>query len=102
MFKKLSIVALLLALANCNFTNNRSGPGVVYTSTKDALFVDNNVKPLKKGEACSTSVLSLASTGDSSVEAAKADAGITKIATMNVESFNVLIFGKACTVVRGE
>lgn len=91
-------------LASCGFTNNKSGPGFLYTDTVDAISFDNSVsKPNKVGRACSTRVLSLLASGDASIESAKRNGYITKIASADTEYFNILgLYGKACTVVRGE
>lgn len=100
---KIFIVSILFVLSSCGATNNKSGPGILFTSTKDPVFFDNSVKPIKKGESCSTRALVLVAVGDSSINAAKNEGSITKVASADTEYFNILgIFGKACTVVRGE
>lgn len=101
--KLLTILASLILVTSCSGNANRSGPGLIYTGTTDAIAFDNAIKPSRKGEACSTKVLSLVTFGDASVEAAKKDADIKKIATADTKYFNILgVYGTACTVVRGE
>ncbi len=100
---KLLIVAVLLSVTSCAANNNKSGPGVLFTSTKDPVFFDNSVKPIKKGESCSTRALAFVAVGDASMNAAKNDGNITKVASADTEYLNILgIFGRACTVVKGE
>ncbi len=41
MIKKISIISLLLALTNCGYNFNKSGPGLLFTSTTDPVFFDN-------------------------------------------------------------
>lgn len=95
---------LCLSITGCFGTNfNKSGPGILFTSTVDPVFYDNNVKQNKTGSACSVRVLALASTGDASINAAKNSAGIKKVASADTEYLNILgLFGKACTKVTGE
>ena len=103
MIKKLIILSSVLVMTSCVTTLNRSGAGLIMTQTRDVMFVDNNVKPLKKGEACSHRVLAIVAFGDASMEAAKDNARISKIAIADTDYFNILgIYGKACTVVKGE
>ncbi len=103
MKNKFFVSFALLFFTNCVPNFNKSGPGFIFTSTTDPVFFDNNVKAIKKGESCSVRALALVATGDASIKAAKANGDISKVATADTEYFNVLgIFGKACTVVRGE
>ncbi len=56
----------------------------------------------KEGRACMESILGLVATGDSSVETAKQNGGITRVTSVDYEVENVLgVIGKYCTVVRG-
>lgn len=103
MIKKILLVSALLVLANCTGNANKAGMGILYTETTDPLFVDNNVRASKKGESCSERVLAIVAFGDASIDAAKHNGGITKVAIANTEYYNILgVYGKACTVVRGE
>ena len=103
MIKKIFLVSILLFLANCGATGNKSGAGILYTETIDPIFIDNNVKPTKKGRACSERFLAFFAFGDASFAAAKMNAQITKVATADTEYFNILgVYGEACTIVRGE
>jgi hypothetical protein len=57
----------------------------------------------KSGEACSTSILGIVATGDSSLVAAAKAGGITKIGTVDFAYTRILgIYGQVCTQVTGE
>jgi len=101
---KLVILALVAAgLTGCATGATRNGVGLVFTDVKDTVVATTNTGTSKKGESCATNVLSIASTGDMSVETAKKSAGITKVATVDYSQFSVLgIFAKTCMIVTGE
>ncbi|WP_061206973.1 adhesin Lsa14 [Leptospira santarosai] len=65
--------------------------------------IGDNAEKTVTGKACSKSILWLVSFGDSSIEAAKADAKITKAVSIEYEQTAALgyIFHKFCTVVTG-
>ena len=104
MKKILILVAAVMLTISCGYTLNKSGPGLLYPDTVDAISFDNSVsKPSKVGRACSTRVLALVASGDASIESAKRNGYVTKISSADTEYFNILgVYGKACTVVRGE
>lgn len=78
-----------------------------YKSTT-SYSIDNKVnpKPLKTGAACVTNVLMLIATGDSSVETARRNGDITKVAFVDTSYNSFWIYlpfiQKGCTVVKGE
>lgn len=77
--------------------------GFLYTGTKTGLENNNGVAASKTGQACMSSVLGLVAWGDGSIESAKADGNITKVATINYATNNILgIYGQYCTVATGE
>ena len=59
--------------------------------------------PLKQGRACSQSLLFLVATGDSSIETAKKDGSITKIAFIEheIRAFIFSLYHEHCTIVHG-
>ncbi|EMP08112.1 TRL-like family protein [Leptospira interrogans] len=64
----------------------------------------DNAENTSIGKACSKNILWLVSFGDSSIEAAKADGKITKVASIEYEQLGVFygaIYHKFCTVVTG-
>ena len=92
----------LLVLASCNDISTNSGRGAIFTEVKEPVAFSNGVSSTKTGEACQESYFGLVSTGDSSIETAKQNGNITKVASINLEKKNVLVYGRTCTVVKGE
>lgn len=57
----------------------------------------------KQGEACAEGILGLAAWGDASIDAAKKQAGITDVHTIEHARSNVLfVYYTGCTIVTGE
>lgn len=76
--------------------------GVIYNQTTTGLSTNNGIKPTKEGSTCSYSILSLIAFGDATVNRAKTDAGITKVASVDNSAFNILgVYGRYCTIVKG-
>lgn len=107
MKKILLPLALIALLTSCAQTSNGVYSGI-YTSWTDRdpiSRVDNSVVATKTGKACVTNVLSIVVTGDSSIEAAKKDGGISKVSYVDrtYEGFWLYIpfFQKGCTIVKG-
>jgi len=68
----------------------------------DMSFVDNSVKPLKKGTATATGVICFVE-GDASLKAAMENGNITKVHHVDYKVKNILgIFGSTTTIVYGE
>ncbi|MBK8175407.1 MAG: hypothetical protein IPK66_09170 [Rhodospirillales bacterium] len=62
-----------------------------------------DVGSMKKGEAMCTSILALVAQGDCSIEAAKAQGGIKRVAYVDRKVENILgIYGKYTTIVYGD
>jgi hypothetical protein len=101
MNKLLALTAVLgLGLVGCA---SYSPMGLAYTGGTTGLSVDNNVKPVKTGEACVKSFFGLFTFGDGSIAQAKADGEITKVATVDYDVTNYLgAYGQYCTIVKGE
>lgn len=76
--------------------------GWVYANAKFGNEVENGVAATKTGKACAQSYLTMIGVGDASVEAAKANGGITQVAHVDHSAKNILgIFGEFCTIVKG-
>ncbi len=76
--------------------------GWVYTDAKYDGDVENGPAATKTGKACAQSYLTMIATGDASVQAAKANGGITQVAEVDHSAKNILgIFGEYCTIVKG-
>ena len=78
--------------------------GSWYTDVKLPVGATDNVgKATKVGTAESISILSLFAFGDSSIEAAKKNGGITKVYHVDWDARNILgIYGKYTVTVYGE
>jgi len=99
--KKLILVsAMALSSVGCAY----APVNAAFTSAKwDGGVSNPEVATTKTGEACANSILGLIATGDASIEAAKKEGGITKVATVDHSTTNVLYFyGQYCTIVTGE
>jgi len=76
--------------------------GILHLDTKYGDSATDGPAPTKEGKACATTVLGLVGTGDASIEAAKANGGITTISHVDHSAKSTLgIFGEWCTIVRG-
>ena len=99
-----SAVALLGMLTGCvspmdGITGIRGG---IYTDVTGALLATSNSGSSKKGEASSEGIICV-STGDSSIQAAAAAGGITKISHVDYHVMSVLgVYAKTTTIVYGE
>lgn len=101
------IRALLLAgvtvgLMGCASSMRNPAPGLFYSQTQGPFNATSNQAGNRIGEACATSYLGLIGMGDSSIEAARRNGGITMITSVDEKYTNYFVFyGKTCTVVRG-
>jgi hypothetical protein len=99
----LSVLAVfsLVAFTGCGFVAD--GPfGWVYTDSKTPITVGTAKVGEKVGKACVHSYFGMITVGDASIDAAKKEAGIKEIYT--VDQDNLSIFGtytRQCTVVSG-
>lgn len=104
MFKKLFLsltIAAIFAFSGC------SHPfvpiGAIYTNASGPLAVTANQGGTKEGRATAKGILGIISFGDGSAKAAAMNGGISKIRTVDVESFNILgIYYSYTTLVTGE
>jgi hypothetical protein len=77
--------------------------GLIYTDAKFGDQVTDVTTAPKTGEACAETWFTLVARGDASVEAAKANGGITQVAVVDHSAKNILgIWGKFCTIVKGQ
>lgn len=99
------IVLTILAVSATFLSGCSVSPvtGAVNVAKWDGPVSNPGVQSLKSGQACAKSILGIVAYGDASIETAKKNAGITKVATVDHETLNVLYFyGQYCTVVYGE
>ena len=100
------LIFTLLFSSSCvtAFDSNGLVQGILYTSINDRDFqtkIDNNVLAKKSGKACTKSLFGLFSWGDSSLETAKTNGQITKVAHIDRAIDIRFGYGQACTVVFG-
>lgn len=77
-------------------------PVAVDAVSPNQAFVNNNVRPLKRGEATQTGII-LFSSGDASIEAAMKNGNITKVHHVDYKTTTVLfLYTKQTTIVYGE
>lgn len=103
------LVAVCFMLVGCgagSFTqpNASFATAGIYTDVQGgSMVLDNGVAPTKTGTACSNGILGIVATGDTRVETAMANGGITKLVYVNT-SLKSILFGamtEICTIARG-
>ncbi len=103
--KKLLFGAVLAAAASgCVMVGktNAAAPLTLDVQSPDMSFVDNSVKPEKKGIATASGII-LFVDGDASLKAAMENGGIKKIHHVDYKVKNILgIVGSTTTIVWGE
>lgn len=77
------------------------GGGVMHYNTVAGQITGASIE--KTGKSCSNSVLWLVAWGDSSIEGAKAAAGVTKVGSVDHQILGILgfVYHRHCTVVSG-
>lgn len=75
--------------------------GALYTGVTTGTSATSG-STAKMGMACNTSILGLVATGDASIAAAKAEGGISRVASVDYKAKNILgLYGKYCVIVHG-
>ncbi|MBN2675767.1 MAG: TRL-like family protein [Alphaproteobacteria bacterium] len=95
----LSAVALLSA---CGMPS-KTGPALFQKVSESELATTNTGS--REGRACSSNILGIVSLGDSSIEAAKKNGHITRVASVDADITAFLggiVYGERCTVVTGQ
>lgn len=103
--KKISFIVLALFFAVMLSGCATPYPmGVIYTEVKAPVGAgEGSLSYSKTGTAKATSVLGLVATGDCSIKAAAANAGIRTIKYVDYDAKNILgIFGEYTTTVYGD
>ncbi len=76
--------------------------GLLYLDVKGPVTATEGTGT-REGRACAQSILGLFSTGDASIEAAKAAGGIQEVSSVDHHSTSILgIVGEFCTIARGK
>ena len=103
--KKLLCCGLLAAAASgCVMVGktNACAPLTLDVQSPDTSFIDNSVKPVKKGQATASGII-LFVDGDASLKAAMDQGGITKVHHVDYKVKDILgIVGSTTTIVWGE
>jgi hypothetical protein len=76
----------------------------IYTDVQGgSLVLDNGVAATKTGTACSNQILGIVGTGDTRVETAMANGGMSKLVFVNTSYKNILwgMWTEVCTIARG-
>lgn len=104
MLKKLmaaSAVSATVLLTGCATGLSPVGTGLV-TDVKGPLMATTETGA-KQGEACANTILGLVNKGDASIEAAKANGGITTVASADYHTKGFYpFFGETCVIVSGK
>ena len=96
------LTAAALTLASCAPIVASPMLGTTFNETKYGNIATEESAATKEGKACGTSILGWVAQGDASIVAAKANAGITKVTSVDHSAKNILgIFGEWCTIVKG-
>jgi hypothetical protein len=96
------LLVIGFVISGCATSGASPNGWAIIKQEKIPAFATDNGKATKTGRACAQNVLSIYASGDASIEAAKKEGNITKIAYVDYEMENYVVFGKVCTVVRGE
>jgi TRL-like protein family len=102
-------VGVLVAATGCAMFGGGYPSGSIYNGTTVPHGVNRNETSGagksgdKGGEACATGILMLAAWGDASLDAAKKEAHVTEVHSVELRSFNILgIYTQGCTEVHGK
>jgi hypothetical protein len=97
-----ALITFAFIVSGCATSGASPNGWALIKQEKIPAFVTDNAKAIKTGRACAQNVLSVYASGDASIEAAKKEGNITRVADVAYEMENYVVFGKVCTVVRGE
>lgn len=91
-------MGFLVDCASPGFGSN----GYIFTSHKVGVY-GTEIDGSKRGKACADSYFGVIALGNASVNEAAKKPNITKIKTINLESFSILgLYASLCTVVSGD
>ncbi|MFD1259842.1 TRL-like family protein [Entomomonas asaccharolytica] len=102
MKKILGLLAISALLTGC--ASGMSPVGyALFTNVDGPITATDHVASAKNGSACATNVLGIVGAGDASINTAKRNGGISKIATADYSSSGIYpFFGRTCVNVTGE
>lgn len=100
-----SVFAALLLIGGCSSWPRAGNNAAFYTkvSSPVAALPNDSAEPLRYGQACTSAVLGLYTSGDSTIAAARANGSITKVVTVEEQFKHVFLgaYSQYCTVVGG-
>lgn len=100
--KTLALTAIAASsLAACAIMPSDAGGVFLVNKTTNSGMATSATMPTRVGRACVENILGLVAIGDSSIETAKKNGGIKKVVSVDYEVDQVVVYGKRCTVVRG-
>lgn len=97
----LAAAAVSLALGACALPASYLGGALILDSQEARLVTEASVAS-KRGEACGENILGIIAQGDSTIDAAKRNGGITQVTSVDSDVYSILgLYSKVCTIVRG-
>ncbi len=99
-----TLIAATLVVSGCSYWPAAGNNGIFYTDvTRPVAVVEPDALATRRGEACATGILGLYASGDSSVNRAKAKAGISQVHIVEERFMQVMagLYTQYCTVVSG-
>ena len=102
-FGSIALLSLLSTLAlGCAIVASPVGNGAAYTQVRGPITTGAETGPTKSGKACAANYLGFVAIGDASIDAAKKNAGVSSISTVDHSSFGVLgFYSSFCTIITG-
>ncbi len=105
MKKLLAVPILLAALSACAgiaYQGRGVAVAMLYADNVTPVLASSSGMNAKKGEACSSSILGLVTTGEASIRAAADAGGVKNISAVDQSYKNILgIFATYCVIVSG-
>jgi len=93
--KVVSVLGVMLLVTGCSAWPKAGNNGAFYTKVSS--------EPLRYGQACSSSILGLYASGDTSIAAARRNGSIDNVVTIEEQFKHVLLgsYAQYCVVVGG-
>ncbi len=93
---------LSLLMSGCATTGDFSPNGYAWIRTDKGPGSATFALGDNEGKACAENYLGIYATGDASIQAAKKNGGIKRVATVDYTFTNIIgVYGKVCTIVHG-
>lgn len=96
-----SLCAAMVYLSGCAAVPSHLGFALIQADREPVTVTE--AVPKKMGSACGFNILGILATGDISIENAKRNGGIRRVASVDKEVFSILgVFSSVCIKVSGE